>query len=54
MLCVYIKNCASYIGVEHMFRNHENAVNEQMHPNILNGKCDGYMCGFGGAEKRKR
>ena len=48
MLCVYIQNCASYQGREHIFRkNHATKCLEceKWSRKAVDGKCDGYMWG---------
>ena len=56
MLCVDIKNCASYLHGKYIFRkivNKNLPEGEKCNRKALDGNCDGYMCGLGGAEKRK-
>ena len=56
MLCGYIQNCASYVGGEYIFRKfmeQKLSEGEKWSRETLYGKCDGYMWGLGGAQKRK-
>ena len=56
MLHVDIQNCASCLGGNRIFRKFAKQKlldSEKWSRKTLDGKCDGYMRGLDGAEKRK-
>ena len=54
-LCLYLKICFSLEREAYFQKNHENKLSEseKWSRKTLDGKCDGYMWGLGGAKKRK-